>query len=252
MLNVIVSVFIFFNVGFLFFLVNRKLHVVDLLWGLAQGVIVIATFCQDYENLTTPLRCFALIILFWSIRLFVYLLIRNWGKPDDRRYKELSSKWRGGLALNAYFRIFLVQCILALLISFPVIMLKGAGPNEGSSFLFWFCLFVSFFGLVYESIADNQLYAHKNNFPEKRLYGKGLYKYSRHPNYFGEVVFWWGIGAASVSLGSPWWVLFSPLILNTLIYTFSGVPFHKRSSDDSGFNDWVQNTNAIIPNFFKN
>lgn len=252
MLNVCISVFLLFNIGFLIFLFNKKLHIVDLLWGLAQGVIVLVAFYPYIDEIQFFHKILIVCVASWSLRLFVYLLVRNWGKPDDRRYKELSSNWKGSLALNAYPRIFLVQGVLAFLISLPVIMVSQNISERINVELFWGSICVATFGLVYESIADMQLFLHKNRSPGKRLYGKGLYKYSRHPNYFGEVVFWWGIGAVSLSFGGPIWVLVSPLFLNILIYTFSGVPFHKRSSDDPGFNEWAQNTNAIIPNFLKN
>ena len=120
-----------------------------------------------------------------------------------------------------------------------------------SNFLFFSGIALSLFGLVYESIADFHLYSFKKNNPGKRLYNEGLFKYSRHPNYFGEIVFWWGVYIMALCLGAPWWSIVSPALINWLIVNFSGVPFHKKKSEDQQFNNYVESTNAIIPNFFK-
>ena len=251
MLSVYLGLFVFFQIGFLFYLFNKKLHTVDLLWGLAHGVVGLGAYFFIDKSWAGDELVFLGLILAWSFRLYVYLLVRNWGKPDDRRYLELASKWKGSIFLNAYFRIFLVQMILSGVTSLSIF--QGLSSDYKGSFqlLFFVGFFVSIFGLFYETVADLQLYFFKKSNPGKRLYGVGLYKFSRHPNYFGEILFWWGVYAMALHIGAPWWVVVSPITINWLIVNFSGVPFHKKKSDDQNFNNYLNSTNAVIPNFFK-
>jgi len=251
MLMVYLGLILLFHFGFVGFLVNQKLHTVDLLWGLAHGVVALGSFffLQGTKDIFNWL--FLFIILAWSLRLFLYLLIRNWNKPDDRRYIQLASDWRGGFSVNAYFRIFLVQMVISAITSLSIVLGFNVINSNIIVFGFFTGFSISIVGLIYESVADLQLFNFKKNNPGKRLYGQGLYKYSRHPNYFGEIIFWWGVFIMSISKGAPWWGVVSPLTINFLIIKFSGVPFHQKITDDDGFNSYVKTTNAVCPNFLK-
>ena len=250
MLFAYLTLFVFFQLGYGVFLYNKKLHTVDLLWGLAHAVVIWgALYTNPLESMSFSGILLIALVSTWSLRLFLYLFVRNKGKPDDRRYLELASSWKGGFALNAYFRIFLVQCVLAGICSFSAY--RGVvNPSLNTSWVLYLGTFLSVFGLLYESIADMQLYSFKKLHPGKKLYNVGLYKFSRHPNYFGEICFWWGIYFISLNNFSNWWTIFSPILINVLILKVSGVPFHLKKTDDEKYNQYLKTKNALIPSIF--
>ena len=250
MIYTYLTLFVFFQLGYFVFLQNKKLQTVDLMWGLAHLVVVLGSlYTIPAKSMGFSSVLIIALVFVWSIRLFIYLFIRNKGKKDDRRYLEIASKWEGSFFVNAYFKIFMVQCVLAGLCSYSAYRGVINPSSENSSVLFLGAI-LALFGLFYESMADIQLYSFKKNHPGQKLYDKGLYKFSRHPNYFGEICFWWGIYLISVNNPSNWWTIFSPLLINLLILKVSGVPFHRSETNDEAYNVYLKTKNALIPNIF--
>ena len=242
--------FLFFHLGVLFFIFSRKLHTVDLLWGPAHFIFISSGYYQAQKNVILDEKSILLLLVFlWSFRLFLYLFIRNYNKPDDRRYLEIASSWKGNFILNGYLRVFIIQFILSVLTSlsgYLAVTNQGIGLSIRS--IFYAGVFLSLFGLIYETIADLQLYFFKRRFPGKRLISSGLFKYSKHPNYFGEICFWWGIFLISVNNSSTLYGAISPLLITFLILKVSGVPFHQNRIHDSE-NKSDLKKNLIIPSF---
>ena len=247
------GLFLVFNIGFVFYLITNHLKVIDLFWGMGHLYIALMSYYQlnqinsDYK--LKPTIC-TILTIFWAIRLTSYLFIRNINQGEDFRYQKLKDSWKGPIFLNAYFKIFMFQGVVLGITSLTIVfIMKGNIPDK----LIWIdylgiVLFVT--GFLWESIADTQLYLFKKKNPNE-YYNGGLWKYSRHPNYFGEILLWWGMWVFSISSGYWYYSIFAPIVIHFMILKVSGIPFLKNRFDKSkDQKSYVNKKNALIPKFF--
>ncbi|HET6622336.1 MAG TPA: DUF1295 domain-containing protein, partial [Candidatus Saccharimonadales bacterium] len=164
------------------------------------------------------------------------------------RYTQLKRSWNGNLALNAYLRIFLVQAVLAWVIALPIVIVNQAEPRP----LDWLALvggLVWLIGFALEAIGDQQLRTFVSD-PKHRgkLMDSGLWRYSRHPNYFGELTQWWGIFIIALSTPMGWIGFIGPLTLTILILFISGIPLNeKRQTAKLGWQEYKRRTSSLVP-----
>jgi 3-oxo-5-alpha-steroid 4-dehydrogenase 1 len=240
MINTFLILFLFFNILFLVAKHHRNLALIDLGWGSGLMLISVVTWSQA-NQLTFQNLCINLMVLIWGGRLTHYLVIRNWGKPEDRRYTQLAQAWRGNRWINAYFRVFMVQMLLMLIVGLPIFILNLSDYHEfnywlvGSGFVIWLI------GIVWQSLADWTLYYFKLNNPVKRC-DIGVWKYSRHPNYFGEIMCWIGVFVGSINQLTSLWGILSPVLVVILLLKVSGVPMQSSAVNTGP-------KNLILPNF---
>ncbi len=170
-----------------------------------------------------------ILILCWGLRLHLYLLWRNWGQPEDRRYAAIRQRNSPGFWWKSYFIVFLLQAFLAWIASWSIF---GAVQSQGVSLLVILGILLSLAGLLFEAVGDWQLAAFKAR-PENQgaVMCRGLWRYSRHPNYFGECCFWWGIYLVALDAGA-WWTLISPLLMTVLLLRVSGVSLLESDMAD--------------------
>lgn len=233
------------------FALSRKLSrtdIVDIAWGLVFIVIALTAITIN-GGTSWPGWFIAVLIFIWGGRLTTHIYQRfRVSKQEDKRYVELRNKWpKNLLALQIYTRIFIVQAIAALIISLPVIAIISSGFNN------WFIVAVGFVvwlkGFLVEMIADSQLSRFITS-PKNRgkLMNKGIWRYSRHPNYFGEITQWWGIWI--ISLTTPYWLiaLAGPILITILICFVSGIPpTEKAMSTKPEWKSYKQKTSVLIP-----
>ena len=222
--------------------------VIDIFWGLfhlAQALGGLYLFEGDLS--WNKWVIFSLITL-WAFRLSIYLYIRSIGKGEDPRYEKLAKDWKGPLALNVFFRIFCGQFFILLFTSFGMTWFFFSSKGEVYQSTFYSGVLISLFGLSWESIGDYQLLRFKKVFPSGKVMNQGLWNLSRHPNYFGEILFWWGVFISSIG-GSYWGVgIISPLLVTYLLTRFSGVPMlEERHKDNPEYLDYIRTTNTLIP-----
>jgi steroid 5-alpha reductase family enzyme len=229
----------------------RRYDVVDVSWGLVFIVITITALLQT-EAIQAVHVIVLLLVGVWGLRLssHIYRRLRA-STGEDKRYIALRKKWAAGNeAVAVYVRIYLLQAVLATLVCLPVIVIMTAhGPN--ASWLVGIGVAVWLSGLLIEALADKQLRDFIRN-PEHRgqLMTQGLWRYSRHPNYFGELVLWWGIGIIAVSVSFGWIGLVGPALLSYLIIFVSGIPpIEKTFAQRAGWGDYRQRTSVLIPWF---
>lgn len=187
-----------------------------------------------------------LIVTFWGLRLASHIYRRNISKPEDARYQVWRKTWKN-FFIRSYFQVFLLQGFLMFLIAIPVIFINrfstGIGPVDAIGILVWI------FGFYFESTADRQLSSFLKN-PENKgkLMDQGLWRYSRHPNYFGEVAQWWGIFITALSIKSGMLTIIGPLTITTLILFVSGIPLlEKKYAGRPGFEEYKKHTSVFIP-----
>lgn len=242
-----VLLLVYINIFYFYTLSTEDYTIVDIAWGL--GFILVAMFCTLVAKQTSiSLWVVDALISIWGLRLSIYIYLRHKGKPEDYRYHALRQSW-GRLAwAHSYLKVFLLQASIIWIMSTPVMYLSTQNDTDMNV---WGVLLASvgLLGIAYESIADYQNYIFKSD--EKNT-GKfcetGLWRYSRHPNYFGELAFWWALGLLICVTSQSFIGLITPIIINLLIYFVSGVPLlEEKRKDDPAYQAYKMKTNCIIP-----
>ena len=228
-------------------LFRHDVSIVDSVWSLFfLAAMLVYLFNPPFNG---PRSFYAVILVgLWSIRLSGYLTWRNWGQPEDRRYQEIRKRNEPGFAVKSLGIIFFFQAVLAWLVSLPILpVLKSDQPLN---FLDGVGVGVFVFGLVFESLADWQMARFKAR-PETRgqVMDQGLWRYSRHPNYFGEFCLWWGFYLLALSAAAPVWVIVSPVLISLLLLKVSGVPLLEKDLIDHrpAYREYQQRTNSFFP-----
>lgn len=242
---------LYFNILFLIAQQLENFSIVDIGWGIGFLIITWTSFFGGQVS-NYPQLLVAILVTIWSIRISTHIYLRNSGKPEDPRYRQWRKQWGKWASLRGYFQVFVLQAILLWIIALPVIHINYSieVPN---SLILALGVAVWIVGFVWESVADYHLSVHLNKPGKKSLLKTGLWKYSRHPNYFGEATLWLGIWimVATVNANALYTII-SPLLLVFLLRFVSGVPMVERpKAKDRLFQSYAQKTNAMFPWFPK-
>jgi steroid 5-alpha reductase family enzyme len=237
---------IFMHVMFVLAMWLKDNSIVDIGWGI--GFIIIATHgLLKSEMALSQVMVYGMVVL-WGLRLATYIHHRNNGKGEDFRYAAWRKAWGAHVVLRSYFQVFMLQGLLMLIIASP---LYAAFSNAGSGFSWPFYLGVTMFGIgfYFEAVGDAQMKAFKADDANKgQIMRHGLWRYTRHPNYFGEALLWWGIALASVNSDLWYLSVIGPAVLTFLLLKVSGVAMLERKYDgDPRYADYVRSTNAFLP-----
>lgn len=241
-------IFIYMNIWFVIALIKKRYDLVDIAWGL--GFIVIAwqhIFMNPYANLAQSIVTF--LITLWGVRLAVHISVRNRGKKEDHRYAQWRHDWGKFHAVRAYFQVFILQGLLMLFIAMPVYTTASYKAIEDPSIPLILGTIIWAIGFFFESVGDYQLYQFKKGGQNKgKIMMTGLWRYTRHPNYFGEVTQWWGLFVIALASQSGWIAIISPLLITFLILKVSGIPMlEKKYKDDPIFQRYKKRTSAFFP-----
>lgn len=244
---VALAVLVYMSLVFIISRGLKRLDIVDVAWGGAFIVIALSSLILGGGSSLKYLV--SSLVVIWGLRLSFYIFKRfKRSKSEDPRYREMRKSWHGGEAINAFIRIFLVQGILALIVSASVIMVN-LSSEVSIGFTAYAGLLVWIVGFLFESIGDSQLRAHlANPASEGKLMTTGLWRYTRHPNYFGEAVQWWGMFIIALSVPYGWMSIVGPLTITALLLFVSGVPLtEKRFEDRPGWNSYKKRTSVFLP-----
>ncbi|MFN5011744.1 MAG: DUF1295 domain-containing protein [Gammaproteobacteria bacterium] len=192
-------------------------------------------------------RLVLVLVAIWAIRLSVYLTARNWGHPEDRRYQAIRARNSRGFAFSSLYRVFLMQAALAWVISLP--LLGAALGRTELGWLDWVGVALWVVGFVFEAVGDWQLARFKRDPANAgKVMDRGFWRWTRHPNYFGDFCVWWGFGLMGLSAGA-WWCLLGPAIMTWLLLRISGVALLERDIGQRRpeYVDYVRRTNAFFP-----
>ena len=239
--------FIAFVLLFLIGKRHKKHDYIDIFWGVGFIIQAIVSYLLGPKPNSGLIM--ALLTLVWGGRLSFYLAKRNIGKPEDFRYKAMREKWKKRFELVMFFKMYLFQFVLNAIIGFPIVYVNLQGAKSPDLFT-WLGLSIWLFGFLFEVIGDEQLRQFKAK-PENKgqLMTHGLWAWTRHPNYFGEAVTWWGLFVISLTgdIGRVF-LVFSPLIITYLLVFVSGVPMLEKKYE--GRDDWERykkRTSKFIP-----
>jgi steroid 5-alpha reductase family enzyme len=234
-------------VGFwLVSLVRNDVSIVDALWSL-MFLLILTVYVLLAEALDSRTWLVLSLVTIWALRLSVHIAHRNRGEPEDHRYREIRRNNEPHFRFKSLYIVFGLQAALASFIAVPLLV-----AVSGPSVLGWFDgigVGLWLLGMFFEVTGDYQLASFK---AEERSRGKvldtGLWRFTRHPNYFGEFAIWWGYFFFALAAGG-WWTVLSPLLMSILLLKVSGVALLERSISQRrpDYAEYVRKTNAFFP-----
>ncbi|HMA11992.1 MAG TPA: DUF1295 domain-containing protein [Steroidobacteraceae bacterium] len=226
--------------------VRRNAGLVDIFWPLFLLVAALC-FLREVDVPTGRALLAFWLVGIWALRLAAHLALRNWNAPEDHRYQAIRSRNQPGFEWKSLYLVFGLQAVLAFIVSLPlhaaISSPAGFNPLDAAGA----ALVVA--GVLVETIADTQLAAFRDD-PASRgqVLDRGLWRYSRHPNYFGEFCVWWGFFLLALATGA-WWAILSPLLMSVLLMRVSGVTLLEKDIGQRrpGYAGYVARTNAFFP-----
>jgi steroid 5-alpha reductase family enzyme len=226
----------------------RNVSFVDAFWPIGFGLVAWTTYLAAAPEHPRALMLLAFASL-WALRLGVYLLSRWIGEPEeDKRYQAMREK-RSAFSVQSLYLVFGLQGVMIVLVGLPLIF----GISNAEAPLGWLdaaglVLFVS--GFLMEAVADTQLAAFRREPANAgKVMDRGLWAWSRHPNYFGNTVLWWGLYLIALSDAGNWWTVIGPILMTWLILKVSGVSLLERGLEKSrpGYSAYAARTSAFWP-----
>ncbi len=239
--------FVYMSLWFVYSLVKKRNEVADVAWGL--GFVLLAWvslfLSQDFGLRSILVN---ILVSVWGLRLAIHIHSRNKGKAEDYRYLAWRKEWGKWFYLRSYMQVYLLQGFLLYLIVFPILMIHSR-PGSSLGWLDLVGVFVWLFGFYFESVGDAQLARFIKN-PENKgkLMQTGLWAYTRHPNYFGEVTQWWGIWLIALSIPNGWMSIIGPITITFLILKVSGIPLlEKKMAENPDFAEYKKSVSLFFP-----
>ena len=242
-----IAIFFYALAWFIVAVIRNRNDVADIAWGGGFVLAAATAYLFAGSNNARAILVLAMVAA-WGIRLMLHIGIRNRGKPEDHRYKAWRREWGSSYLLRSFAQVFLLQGFLVLVISLPVTLgLTRQGPPL--SLLDVIGLGIWLFGFTFEAVGDFQLLQFKKDLSNKgRIMTKGLWRYTRHPNYFGEVTLWWGMFLICVSIPGSYWTVAGPLTITYLILKVSGTPLlEKRYANNPEYAEYIKKTSSFFP-----
>ena len=228
-------------------LIRKDASIVDPFWSLA--FITLGTtyrFASDTEYGARPAWVLGLLVI-WGVRLSAYLFWRNAGKGEDYRYRAMRKRQGPRFPIKSLFTVFWMQAILAWIVSLPLLSAvdgtNALGVFDYLGMAFWAV------GIFFEAAGDLQLARFKANPANQgKVMNSGVWAYTRHPNYFGDFMVWWGFFLFALGAGG-WWSFVGPLLMSVLLMRVSGAALleKKLTKTREGYEEYVRTTNAFFP-----
>jgi len=226
---------------------KNDVSIVDSFWPLLilTGTATYAMLAQQPGPRT--LVVLALVGL-WAVRLAAHITWRHWGEPEDRRYQAIRARNQPNFDYKSLVLVFALQAVLAWVVS-SLVLSAVLNPRPWS-WLDSLGVIVIVAGALFEAVADWQLARFKSDPAHKgKVMDQGLWRYSRHPNYFGEFCVWWGFYLVALSAQGWWWAIASPVLMTVLLLKVSGVALQEKDIAERrpGYRDYIARTNAFFP-----
>lgn len=246
-LTLVLLLFAYMNFWFIISLIQKRNDVADVAWGLGFVLLAWAEFyISDTSGLRGLMVCF--LVSIWGLRLAWHIHRRNKGKPEDYRYQKWRRDWGKWFYLRSYLQVYILQGVLIFVVGLPVLVInKSFGTVLGV--LDFVGVTVWLFGFYFEAVGDAELARFIKNPDNKgKLMQSGLWAYTRHPNYFGEVTQWWGIWLIALTVPYGVMTIVGPLTITFLILKVSGIPMlEKKMEQNPEFAEYKRKTSLFIP-----
>jgi steroid 5-alpha reductase family enzyme len=246
-LILILVLFAYMSLWFVVSLIKKRNDVADVAWGLGFALMTWTSFFLAGDSGTRGLLT-GILVSIWGLRLAWHIYSRNIGKVEDYRYLAWRKEWGKWFYLRSYAQVYLLQGVFLFLIVSPVLLInKSAGTAFG--WLDALGVLVWLAGFYFEAVGDAQLKRFIEN-PENKgkLMQSGLWAYTRHPNYFGEVTQWWGLWLIVLSVPGGWLGIIGPITITFLILKVSGIPMlEKKMAENSEFESYKKRVSVFLP-----
>jgi len=224
----------------------QNVSFVDSLWSLFF-LAAAMLFALDAGTLGERAVVVLVLVAAWALRLSLHITIRNWGAGEDYRYQKIRQNNEPGFVVKSLYIVFGLQGVLAWIIAAPLLpaIQQEAALNifDAVAIALWTV------GFVFEAVGDYQLRVFKKDTSASgRVLDTGLWRYTRHPNYFGEFCIWWAFWLFAVAAGA-WWTIFAPLLISFLLLKVSGVAMLEKTIGKRrpAYAEYVSRTNAFFP-----
>lgn len=231
----------------------RNASIVDPVWSLGFVVVGFVSFLAarpDIDGVRTALLL--VFVTVWGLRLSLHLFTRNAGHGEDHRYVAMRKRWGNRFPIVSLFTVFMLQGVLMWIVSLPLQLGIGL-PDRGPAWLVFAIVgsLVWLVGIGFEAIGDAQLRRFRAD-PNSagQVLDTGLWRWTRHPNYFGDACVWWGLGVVALGAGGWAWIaLVGPVVMTTLLRRVSGVTLLEKSlvKRRPGYADYVRRTSPFLP-----
>jgi steroid 5-alpha reductase family enzyme len=226
----------------------KNSSIVDIFWGTGFVVVNGVYLALSPDGFLPRQLLIGILVTVWGLRLSIHVLTRNWRTGEDFRYRKWREENGPRWWWKSFFQVFLLQGLLMSIVSAPLLAANyGPRPDrltviDAVAVIFWGV------GFFFESVGDAQLVRFKADSANKgKVLDTGVWRYSRHPNYFGDAAQWWGFYLIGACAGG-WWTIFSPIIMTLLLLRVSGVALLEKNMETRpGYKEYIQRTNAFIP-----
>ncbi len=225
----------------------KNASIVDSVWSLLFLAAAVAYSLATPAPEGTRRTLILVLVAVWALRLSGYITWRNWGEGEDRRYQAMRRKAGPNFPISSLWRVFVLQGLLAWIVSLPLLAAVDGSPDLGV--LDWLGVAVWVIGFAFEAGGDLQLARFKSDPANAGLVmDRGFWRYTRHPNYFGDFAQWWGFFLIGLAAGG-WWALPGPLVMSWLLMRVSGVTLLEKSMEKTRpkYAEYVARTNAFFP-----
>lgn len=237
----------YMTLWYIYSLIKKRNDVADVAWGFG---FVVLSWAAVYVSKNTSAGALLIntLVTIWGVRLSLHIYHRNKNKAEDYRYLSWRTEWGAWFYLRSYFQIYVLQGILLYLIALPVIV-SHLYPTTHFNIVSYIGIALWCTGFLFETIGDAQLARFiKNPNNKGKILQTGLWAYSRHPNYFGEVLGWWGLWLLSLSTTSLFATIVGPLTITFLILKVSGIPLlEQKMQENPDFAEYKKRVSVFIP-----
>ena len=249
----IFAILIIMFMGWIVSLIYKNVTIMDSIWGLGFVIISWVTFFLS-DGYAVRKGLLTILVTFWGVRLVIYLTLRNWGAGEDPRYGAMREKSGERFWIVSLFKVFLLQGAFMFVISLVIQLGQISPVPKNLTWLDVAGIIIWGIGFIFETVGDWQLARFKANPANKgKVMNRGLWAYTRHPNYFGETLIWWGIFFVTLSVPGGIWTIISPIIITTVLLKMTGIPLTEASILERrpDYKTYIQNTSAFFPWFPK-
>ena len=252
-----IGLFVYMTFAFCLALYQRDNGVADIAYGCGFILLAWVSWTGGMHSLAGALL--SIFVTVWGLRLAVRIYAKNWNKPEDFRYKAMRDRWGKNVVVRSFFTIFMLQGALIFIIALPVMLTNVYATAPGLSLLSWLGSIIWAKGFLFETVGDYQLdMFRKNPLNKGHIMNTGLWYFTRHPNYFGESLMWWGIALVAYSQLTLVWgyalalvVVISPITITYLLLKVSGIPLLEAHFSGEEWEGYKKRTNSFIPWFPK-
>ena len=246
LLPAMLMIFVYMSSVFLLALILKDNSIVDIFWGIGFILLTILSLWKS-DSFDAKKIIVGMMILIWGLRLSIHIFLRNKGRGEDFRYANWRRTWKN-FVLRSFLQVFMLQGFFMLVIVWPVLHINhGSSVEFGMIDIFGILIFLT--GFIFEVVGDFQMKAFKKDPANSgKIITTGLWKYTRHPNYFGEALLWWGIWLMAVPVIDGIYTILSPLVITWLLRYISGVPMlEKKYEGRADWEEYKARTPVFVP-----